>query len=88
MNDAIEVIGLAAMLHPDGDLHQIKLTLRCNGRSYREAIDNAGESWSLMVDDLHGPMHASGSEATHVAAILSAMLEALDDSQLQRIFGG
>jgi len=84
--DALTVSGLSALLHPDrepsdSESHQLALTLRSNGDTYTATIVDMGDAWASVLEDTRGGSR-SGLDATQAAAIVSALLGALNTTWL------
>ena len=83
--DAPTVSGLSALLHPDreppGTKSRLDLTLRSNGDTYTATIVDMGDAWASVLEDTRGGSR-SGLDATQDAAIVSALLGALNTTWL------
>jgi hypothetical protein len=83
LQDAIEVRGMSALLHPETEPRHLVLILRCNGNTFTATILEVGNGWTLLLESTQGPTGRSELSETQDAAIVSALLGSLNITWLQ-----
>ncbi len=81
-DDAVEVMGLSNLLHPDSHAGKLELIVRCRAHRYAATIEQVANGWALLLEDRQGAGQSTALDATRDASIVSALLAALDTSWL------
>jgi hypothetical protein len=83
IDDAVEVSGLSALLHPDQDEDLLELRICCKTQEYRASIEHIGDTWRLLLENAERSTREASLDATRDEAIVSALLAVLDAAWLR-----